>query len=77
MMNREELIDLIEKRYFKVMDQGRLDDTLDCIAVDCVWHIYPAGTILSGRDGEIRDAFEGARVCDQRFEHPCRTKPRA
>jgi len=60
MLNRQELIDLIEKRYFNAMDQGRLDDTLDCIAADCVWHIYPAGTVLSGRDGEIRDAFAGA-----------------
>ncbi len=60
MLDRQELIDLIEKRYFNAIDQGRLDDTLDCIAPDCVWHIYPAGTVLNGRDGEIRDAFAGA-----------------
>ena len=60
MLNREQLIDLVEKRYFNVMDEGRLDDTLECLAPECVWHIYPAGTVLSGRDGEIRDAFANA-----------------
>ena len=60
MLNRRELIGLIETRYFNAMDQGRLHDTLDCIAPDCVWHIYPAGTVLTGRDGAIRDAFAGA-----------------
>ena len=60
MLNRNELIELVEKRYFNVMDQGRLDDTLACLAPDCVWHIYPAGTVLKGRDGEIRDAFANA-----------------
>lgn len=60
MLNRQELIDLVEKRYFNVMDQGRLDDTLDCLSPDCVWNIYPAGTVLNGRDGEIREAFSGA-----------------
>lgn len=57
MLNQQELTDLIEKRYFNVMDQGRLDDTLACMAPNCVWNIYPAGTVLTGRDSEIRDAF--------------------
>ncbi len=57
MLSKQELIELIEKRYFKVMDQKRLDDTLACIAPDCVWNIYPAGSSLEGRDGEIRAAF--------------------
>ncbi|MDD9904535.1 MAG: nuclear transport factor 2 family protein [Rhodospirillaceae bacterium] len=60
MLNRNQLIELVEKRYFNVMDQGRLDDTLACLASDCVWHIYPAGKVLKGRDGEIRDAFANA-----------------
>ena len=60
MLNRQELIDLVEKRYFNAIDQGRLEDTLACVAPDCVWNIYPAGTILTGRDGEIRDAFADA-----------------
>jgi len=60
MLAKQELIDLIEKRYFNVMDQGRLDDTLACLALDCVWNIYPAGTVLKGRDSEIRDAFISA-----------------
>lgn len=60
MLNKQELIDLVEKRYFNVMDKGRLDETLECLASDCVWNIYPAGIELSGRDGEIRAAFEGA-----------------
>lgn len=60
MLNQQELIDLIEKRYFNVMDQGRLDDTLACLAPKCVWNIYPAGTVLTGRDSEIHDAFVSA-----------------
>ncbi|NKB56501.1 MAG: hypothetical protein GKS00_09210 [Alphaproteobacteria bacterium] len=60
MLKQQELIDLIEKRYFNVMDQGRLDDTLACIAPGCVWNIYPAGTVLKGRDSEIRAAFVSA-----------------
>ena len=60
MLSKQELIDLVEKRYFNVMDQGRLDETLECLAPDCVWHIYPAGIELRGRDGDIRDAFVDA-----------------
>lgn len=60
MLSRQALIDLVETRYFNAMDQGRLDDTLACLALDCVWNIYPAGTTLTGRDGEIRAAFEDA-----------------
>lgn len=60
MLNKQELIELVEKKYFNVMDEGRLDETLACLAPDCVWNIYPAGTVLRGRDTEIRDAFETA-----------------
>ncbi len=60
MLSRRELIELIEKRYFNPLDQGRLDETLLCLAEDCVWNIYPAGIRLRGRDGEIRAAFEAA-----------------
>ena len=60
MLSRNELIELVEKRYFNVMDQGQLDETLACLATDCVWHIYPAGTVLTGRDHEIRNAFADA-----------------
>ncbi len=60
MLSKRELIDLVEKRYFNPMDQGRLDETLRCVAEDCVWNIYPAGIRLKGRDGEIRAAFEDA-----------------
>ena len=45
MLTKQELIDL-EKKYFSVMDQGRLDETPECMAQDCVWNIYPAGTVL-------------------------------
>jgi ketosteroid isomerase-like protein len=60
MLGKQALIELIEKRYFNAMDQGRLDDTLACIAPDCVWNIYPAGVRLEGRDREIRPAFADA-----------------
>ena len=60
MLNRDELIDLVEQRYFNAMDQGRLDETLACLSPDCVWRVYPAGAVLNGRDGEIRDAFADA-----------------
>ena len=39
MLTKQELIDLVEKKYFSVMDQGRLDETLECMAQDCVWNI--------------------------------------
>lgn len=60
MLQKSELIDLIEKHYFNMMDRGRLDETLACIASDCIWNIYPAGIRLQGRDTEIRDAFANA-----------------
>ena len=60
MLNRNELIDLVEKRYFNAMDQGQLNETLARLSPNCVWRIYPAGTVLNGRDGEIRDAFADA-----------------
>lgn len=60
LLSKGELIDLIENRYFGCLDEARLDDTLACLAPDCVWRIYPAGLTLSGRDEEIRAAFEDA-----------------
>ena len=36
MLTKQELIDLVEKKYFSVMDQGRLEETLECMAQDCV-----------------------------------------
>lgn len=60
MLNKDQLIDLVENQYFAQMDQKRLDETLACLASDCVWRIYPAEITLSGRDGEIRGAFEDA-----------------
>ena len=60
MLTKQELIDLVEKKYFSVMDQGRLEETLECLVQDCVWNIYPAGTVLRGRDTEIREAFKAA-----------------
>lgn len=60
MLNKAQLVDLIENQYFAQMDEKRLDETLTCLAADCIWRIYPAGTILHGRDSEIRDAFASA-----------------
>jgi len=60
MLTKRQLIDLVEHRYFGKMDQKRLDDTLACLAADCVWNIYPSGLKLTGRDSEIRGAFESA-----------------
>ena len=60
MLTKQELIEIVEKKYFSVMDQGRLDETLECMAQDCVWNIYPAGTVLRGRDTEICEAFKAA-----------------
>ncbi len=42
------------------MDEGRLDETLECLTADCVWNIYPAGIVLKGRDDNIRTAVEDA-----------------
>lgn len=60
MLNSEQLVDLIENQYFGQMDQKHLDETLRCLAPDCVWRIYPADIALTGRDDEIRAAFENA-----------------
>ncbi len=60
MLSKSELIDLVEKRYFNMMDQGHLEETLACIAPDCIWNIYPAGIRLEGRDAAIRNAFVNA-----------------
>jgi len=60
MLSRCELIDLVQNRYFAAIDENRLDDTLACVAPDCVWTIYPAGTRLVGRDGQIHEAFASA-----------------
>ena len=60
MLTKQELIDLVEYRYFGVMDRKQLDETLKCLAPDCVWNIYPAGTRLKGRDSEIHAAFQDA-----------------
>ena len=60
MLNKAQLIDLVEDQYFAQMDQKRLDATLNCLAADCVWRIYPAGITLNGRDQEIRSAFKDA-----------------
>jgi ketosteroid isomerase-like protein len=57
-LNRQELIDLVEKRYFAAMDDRRLEEMLACLAEDCVFTIYPAGDRAVGRDGGIRDLFE-------------------
>ena len=60
LLNKAQLVDLIENQYFAQMDAKRLDETLACLAPDCVWRIYPAGTTLNGRDTEIRTAFKDA-----------------
>jgi ketosteroid isomerase-like protein len=60
MLNKTQLIDLVENQYFEQMDLKRLDETLRCLAPDCVWRIYPAGITLNGRDDEIRNAFKDA-----------------
>ena len=59
-LNREELIELVEQRYFAAMDARKLDQVLSCLADACVFTIYPAGNRASGRDGAIRDLFEAA-----------------
>ena len=46
MLNKAQLIDLVENQYFAQMDVKRLDETLACLAPDCVWRIYPAGVTL-------------------------------
>ncbi len=60
MLDRAALIELIEHRYFANMDARRLEQTLACLEPDCVWRLYPRGTVLEGRDGAIRAAFEEA-----------------
>ena len=59
-LSREELIELVERRYFAAMDARKLDEVLSCLADTCAFTIYPAGDRASGRDGAIRELFETA-----------------
>ncbi len=68
-LNRKDLIDLVEKRYFAAMDDRRLDEMLACLAEDCVFTIYPAGDRAVGRESGIRDLFESAYATYPKMWH--------
>jgi ketosteroid isomerase-like protein len=62
MLDRAQLIDLVENRYFAAMDRKDLDGTMSGLAPDCVFTIYPAGDRYAGRDAAIRPLFQQAFV---------------
>ena len=60
MLDRAQLIDLVETRYFAAMDRKDLDATMSALAPDCVLTVYPAGDRFAGRDAAIRPMFAKA-----------------
>ncbi len=56
-LNRQELIDLLEKQFFAPMGRKHLDKMLAAVAEDCIFTIYPARNHAVNRDG-IRDFYQ-------------------
>ncbi|MEZ5102793.1 MAG: nuclear transport factor 2 family protein [Thermoleophilia bacterium] len=55
-LSRDELIDLVENRYFANVDGKNLEPTVDCFAEDATMRIQTAGVTHTGHDG-IRRMF--------------------
>ena len=54
----DELVDLVEKKYFHNVDGKNLEPTLECFADNAVLTIQTAGATYRGRDADIRRMFE-------------------
>ena len=54
----DELVDLVENKYFHNVDGKNLEPTLACFADNAVLTIQTAGATYRGRDGDIRRMFE-------------------
>ena len=57
-LNASEIIDLVEKLYFRSVDTKNLDQVLNCFAEDASLTVKTAGVTYRGRDAEIRSMFE-------------------
>lgn len=51
------LIDMVEYRYFRAVDEKNMDEVLDCFNDDAVFTIQTSQTVHNGREG-IRTMFE-------------------
>lgn len=60
MLSRNDLIDLIENRYFAAMDRKDLEGTMSALHPECIFTVFPAGDCFPGRDTAIRPMFEKA-----------------
>lgn len=56
-LNRQELIDLVEKQFFAPMGRKKLDEMMAALAEDCTFTIYPARNHAANRDA-IRDVYQ-------------------
>ncbi len=58
-LTADQLVELVEQRYFRNVDSKNIDPVLECFAEDAVLSVQTAGVTHRGRDGEIREMFEG------------------
>lgn len=56
-LSAAELVDLVESKYFRNVDDKNLEPTLACFADDAVLTVQTAGVTHRGRDTEIRRMF--------------------
>ncbi len=57
-LNASEIIDLVEKSYFRSVDNKNLDQVLNCFAEGASLTVKTAGVTYLGSDNEIRAMFE-------------------
>lgn len=58
-LDREDLVDIAQNKYFGNVDRKRLQDVLACFNEDAVFTIQSHFTVHNGRDDGIRKMFEG------------------
>jgi ketosteroid isomerase-like protein len=64
-----ELIDLVERHYFRNVDSKNLELVLKCFAGDSVLRVQTADVTHRGRDGEIRRIFANLMKNTQTIYH--------
>lgn len=52
------LIDIVEYKYFRSVDEKNLEAVLECFNEDAVFTIMTSQTVYHGRDSEIKKMFE-------------------
>lgn len=65
----EYYIDIVTKRYFDGVDNGNLQQVLDCFHEDAVLTEATSNTVHEGREAGIRTMFEGLFAAHSRIWH--------